>query len=117
MKSNWRAIQKTTVQRKQWLVTCCLVFHNFHRLNRFSGIEDRIDEYECSRSSGETPSNVSNFEIRMNELEENVQEIRSQVNVQCTQPVSHDVISNMSEPSCSTGYPDLTHLAEVANEL
>ncbi len=84
---------------------------------RFSGIEDRIDEYEYSRSSGETPSNVSNFEIRMNELEENVQEIRSQVNVQCTQPVSHDVISNMSEPSCSTGYPDLTHLAEVANEL
>ncbi len=56
---------------------------------RFSGIEGRMDEYEYSQSTGETTSNVSTFDVRLNEIEQNLQEIKSQVNDQCTQGVSN----------------------------
>ncbi len=86
---------------------------------RISEIDDRMDEYEYSRSSCETTSNVSTFEVRMNEIEQNLEEIKSQVNVQCTQGVSNVNDSPIvTEPqSCPMKYPDVTSLAEVANEL
>ncbi len=86
---------------------------------RFSGIEGRMDEYEYSQSTGETTSNVSTLEVRMNEIEQNVQEIRSQVSVQYTQDVSNIYDSpNVTEPWCSRmKYSDPTSLVEVANEI
>ena len=83
---------------------------------RFTEIEARLDQY--SESSGGATCNVSNLEIRMNEIEENIQVIKSQANTQCIQPVSHDNLTNVTKPSSNTTiYPDVTCLAEVANEL